>query len=302
MPELSVTEEQLERIESLRGDLETTFVDGYGHVRRRDAVDYLLDTYTPPAEERVRRTLDRRVRDEGEIDYSALQSVARNTEGVKGSGAPAEEMYAAVFEAKLREAEGGRAIGLGAGRVRAGGAAAPGEAGDAAADADADGTDADASADDDGAVDAVRDAAGVDATDSDEDDTAVDPDDEGDAAVDPDDESDAAAGPDDVGADAVEVDDAGDATDDRTGGPPGDAGTGESPGDARETGHQSAGSAASNGGGSQLGAMMNLLETHDDKWRKAESGDAPYEVDLPDGGTETARTKDDVKRVLFTNY
>ena len=56
------------------------------------------------------------------------------------------------------------------------------------------------------------------------------------------------------------------------------------------------------GGGSQLQQMMSLLETHDDKWRKAASGDAPYEVDLPDGGTESARTKDDVKRILFTNY
>ena len=47
---------------------------------------------------------------------------------------------------------------------------------------------------------------------------------------------------------------------------------------------------------------MSLLRTHDDKWRKASSGDAPYEVDLPDGSTEGVRTKDDVKRLLFKHY
>ena len=52
------------------------------------------------------------------------------------------------------------------------------------------------------------------------------------------------------------------------------------------------------GGGA---AMLSLLEDHDDKWREAD-GDARYEVDLPDGGVETARTRDDVKAVLFKHY
>jgi hypothetical protein len=47
--------------------------------------------------------------------------------------------------------------------------------------------------------------------------------------------------------------------------------------------------------------MLNLLEEHDEKWREAD-GDTRYEVDLPDGGTETARTRDDVKAVLFKHY
>ncbi len=51
----------------------------------------------------------------------------------------------------------------------------------------------------------------------------------------------------------------------------------------------------------QLNAMLNLLETHDDKWQKT-AGDARYEVELPDGSTESARTKDDVRAVLFKNY
>ena len=47
--------------------------------------------------------------------------------------------------------------------------------------------------------------------------------------------------------------------------------------------------------------MFNLLETHADKWRQSD-GQERYEVDLPDGGVKTARTRDDVKAVLFQNY
>ena len=55
------------------------------------------------------------------------------------------------------------------------------------------------------------------------------------------------------------------------------------------------------GGSDQLNAMMSLLDTHGGKWREAD-GDARYEVDLPDGSVETARTKDDVRALLFRNY
>ncbi|ELZ51205.1 hypothetical protein C465_04519 [Halorubrum distributum JCM 9100] len=55
------------------------------------------------------------------------------------------------------------------------------------------------------------------------------------------------------------------------------------------------------GGAGQLDAMMSLLDTHADKWREGD-GDARYEVDLPDGSVETARTKDDVRALLFRNY
>ncbi len=54
-------------------------------------------------------------------------------------------------------------------------------------------------------------------------------------------------------------------------------------------------------GDDQLDEMLSLLDTHEDKWREAD-GDARYEVDLPDGGVETARTKDDVRALLFRNY
>lgn len=54
-------------------------------------------------------------------------------------------------------------------------------------------------------------------------------------------------------------------------------------------------------GTTQLNAMMSLLDTHDDKWREGD-GDARYKVTLPDGSVETARTKDDVRALLFKNY
>ncbi len=54
-------------------------------------------------------------------------------------------------------------------------------------------------------------------------------------------------------------------------------------------------------GSGQLNAMLRLLDTHADKWRKGD-GDARYEVDLPDGSVETARTKDDVRAILFRKY
>lgn len=51
-----------------------------------------------------------------------------------------------------------------------------------------------------------------------------------------------------------------------------------------------------------LDAMMNLLETHDDKWGEASSADYRYSVELPDGSTERVQTKDDVRALLFKNY
>jgi hypothetical protein len=50
-----------------------------------------------------------------------------------------------------------------------------------------------------------------------------------------------------------------------------------------------------------LSAANQLLNNHDDKWRKG-SGEEPYEVDLPDGSTADVRTRDDVKQLLFKHY
>jgi hypothetical protein len=53
--------------------------------------------------------------------------------------------------------------------------------------------------------------------------------------------------------------------------------------------------------GSILSAANQLLTDHDDKWRKG-GGNEPYEVDLPDGTTESVRTKDDIRQILFKHY
>ncbi|WP_435317982.1 hypothetical protein [Haloarchaeobius sp. TZWSO28] len=55
-------------------------------------------------------------------------------------------------------------------------------------------------------------------------------------------------------------------------------------------------------GEDRLNAMMNLMDTHEDKWREASKEDARYEVDMPDGTTEYVQTKDDVRAHLFKNY
>lgn len=50
MPDLPVSEAQLDALESVRDDLEAAYVGEYGTVPMADAVQYLLDTYTPPSE------------------------------------------------------------------------------------------------------------------------------------------------------------------------------------------------------------------------------------------------------------
>jgi predicted flap endonuclease-1-like 5' DNA nuclease len=59
MPELSISEPQREALEAIREDLEAAYVGEYGTVRTTDAVQYLLDTYTPPeAADTERSTAD----------------------------------------------------------------------------------------------------------------------------------------------------------------------------------------------------------------------------------------------------
>lgn len=72
-------------------------------------------------------------------------------------------------------------------------------------------------------------------------------------------------------------------------------------GDGDEDADSNSDSDESGGADGMRARMMNLLEDHADKWRPGED-DVGYEVDLPDGSTETARTKDDVKAILFRHY
>ena len=114
-------------------------------------------------------------------------------------------------------------------------------------------------------------------------------------------EDDASGGPADgdtatAAADSPDGDETDDTADDS---PDADDTADDSP-DADDT-DDAPGAAASDAGSSQLNAMMSLLDTHDDKWRDGD-GDARYEVELPDGRVETARTKDDVRALLFRHY
>lgn len=62
--------------------------------------------------------------------------------------------------------------------------------------------------------------------------------------------------------------------------------------------------ADSDDGGStpRLQRMQALLDNHDDVWERTDSEDGRYTVTLPDDSTETARTKDDVRALLFQHY
>jgi hypothetical protein len=204
MPEISLTDDQRARLEEVRRDVEAAFVDTYGHARMEDAVEYLLDTYTPPDERKDDAAVayDRIAT----AEYPALQRVASDVPGVPGSGIDADEMRGKLLS-ELGPEELAAKLG------------------------DDDREDSEDSAD---------------ATD-----------DADDAAENASDES----------------------TDDDSGDAPADA----------------------SGGGGLLSTANQLLDEHDDKWREGE-GDTPYEVDLPDGSTESARTKDDVRQLLFRHY
>lgn len=122
---------------------------------------------------------------------------------------------------------------------------------------------------------------------------------------------------DDAGADGAAVDDAGiaaadgETSDVAADGEESTAADSEEPDDSADDGGTDDGgaggatadaSAGAAGGGDKLSAMMNLLETHDDKWERADSEETRYVVELPDGGTEEVQTKDDVKAILFKKY
>jgi hypothetical protein len=100
MPEIRLTDAQLERLEAVRAELEAEYVVSYGHVRQADALDYLLDTYTPPANRLVDLVAD--------ASYEELQHVAATVDGVPGSGIGKEEMRSRLLEALGRTRLAGR--------------------------------------------------------------------------------------------------------------------------------------------------------------------------------------------------
>ncbi|MES3517015.1 MAG: helix-hairpin-helix domain-containing protein [Natronomonas sp.] len=219
MPELTVTDEQLERLRAICEELEAFYVGEYGRVDEVDAVEYLLDSYRPPEEmptaltdlEGVGDSKARRLREAGyeSVDDVRAATVAELTQ-IDGIG----DGHAA----QLLEEAGATGAGRSADT-------------DDTSDDDADSTQSD----------------GTQRTDADR--------------------------------PSAEVDGADDTT---------DGGAGSAAPAAAESGET-------------LQQAMSMLDTHDDRWRE-HSGDEPYEVDLPDGSTESARTKDDVRRLLFKHW
>ncbi len=268
MPEITVTESQLERLEAIQGELEAAFIDTYGNIPREDVVQYLLDTYTPPedqgdvAHERI-----------ATADFGALQAVATDVEGVPGSGIDAETMRGELlstlgvgeFAARLAEVEGDDAASAVESEETESGEADESSETPSAAETEAD---SDAEDEADAGDEAASDEAG-DGTDAGAETGSDEPESDG---------TDAGAETESDGTDAgaeTESDDTGGST--------------------------STSEAASDGPGAVLSAANQLLTDHEDKWREGGS-DSPYEVDLPDGTTEQVRTKDDVRGLLFKHY
>jgi hypothetical protein len=239
MPEISITEEQRERLEVVREDVEAAFVDSYGYIPIEDAIQYLLDTYTPPEE---RGAVDA-YEPIATAEYPQLQRVASEVSEVPGSGIDADEMRGKLL-AELGVEEFAARL-------------------DATSDADPDGaptTDADPGPTESPAADTGSEGS-----------TAGTGSSSGSGSATP--------------ASSVSSGDTQSGSESKVG-TPGSGGSGVSVDAA---------------GDDPLAAVNRVLDEHDDKWRES-GGDEPYEVDLPDGTIESARTRDDVRQLLFRHY
>ena len=233
MPEITLSDAQYDALERVRADVEDAFVDGYGHARTVDAIDYLLDTYTPPAERDAVADAAHFER-LAEAAFADLQRVAADVEEIPGSGIDADEMRGKLL-AELGATELADRL----------------------------------------AAQAPEDTAAVD------------------------------------GDDATPADDTTAPADDaeRPGAPEADETDTErdAPGDSDEADEATEGGGGPDvdpmaAAGGALAAANQLLRQHEDRWRQTDGGEAPYEVDLPDGTTEGVRTKDDVRQLLFKHY
>lgn len=101
MPELSVSEAQIDRFEEIRNELETVYVGEYGTVRPRDAFQYLLDTYTPPDAEGASDPAA------GLEDLTAINGVGEATaEALVSAGFPSVGSVASADPDALAEIKG----------------------------------------------------------------------------------------------------------------------------------------------------------------------------------------------------
>ncbi|CCQ32451.1 hypothetical protein HLRTI_002389 [Halorhabdus tiamatea SARL4B] len=246
MPEISITDRQEDRLDDVRREVEAAYVETYGETRPQDAIEYLLDTYTPPEQRAVVAAYE----EVATATYPTLQQIASDVDEVPGSGIEAAEMRGRLLAALGPEtlAERLRAVGTE--------------------------TDDDVSTADDATSDLEFDS------DSPPEAPAGSPADE-DSPTTTGESSQGESETDTDGADESSVD------------------GGESP-SGSQTESTSDGQAES-APASPLASANKLLDDHSEKWRQGD-GDAPYEVDLPDGTTKAARTKDDVRQLLFRHY
>lgn len=309
MEQIDLTDRQTERVESIRAELSDA-AGAYATVTTADVMAYLLDLTESvddpdpqedswPASEReedrqfpreaLREQLTNRNRkhgDEGDHEEMDLYAIAAAYDVTGRSSMTKAELVDAILDtAERRYRDPFAPVDI-----------------EFPADGDADGeTEEDATEDSihsDGEADS--DGVGEPEGETDGDDGAEDVD--GDDAEDDDDTEEAEADDDTEDADDEREADAGEAAEtaaetESDDDPDTDGETGDGEGQNGD-GDRATGDAADN---AQLNAMLSLLETHDDKWRETD-GDARYEVELPDGSVQSARTKDDVRAVLFKNY
>lgn len=250
MPTIEFTDDQYERFRAILADLEIVYVGEYGTIREEDAVDYLLDTYTPPM------ALDDGA--DASADGSAHGSADTSADGTGSQDASAGAPETPETGATDATGEDLTTVS-GIGDTKA---AALADAGfETVTDLRAATVDALATADGIGEDLAAEIKANLDARD-----------DDGGDGSDEADESDGSDAPGEPGSDGD--DDGGD---------------------------DGAGSATQEDGAARLESMMSLLDEHDGVWRES-GGDEPYEVELPDGSVESARTKDHVRQLLFQHY
>jgi len=278
MPELSITEPQHDRLEVVRREVEAAYVETYGQTRPQDAIEYLLDTYTPPEKREVLAAYE----ELATAAYPTLQRVASDVEEVPGSGIEAAEMRGRLLAALGPETLADRLRAADTETTEEEVSTTAGSASDATSDSDSSSTiSTGPPVDEDSAVTTDKSAettpnTGEGAEASPAEDLRA----ETSASV---------SGPADSEREASEPVDQTDreGADESTVGP--------NDGDGSASGQ--AGSLSD----SPLASVNKLLDDHSEKWRKGE-GDAPYEVDLPDGTTKSARTKDDVRQLLFRHY
>jgi len=89
MPEIEITPEQEERLRALQEDIARDVVGKYGHVRPRDAVEYLLDRY------------------EDDEDAAPVDAAGAETAATEGTSAASADTDAEGATARVVADEGG---------------------------------------------------------------------------------------------------------------------------------------------------------------------------------------------------